>query len=502
MRALPDRKADSIGVKTRVLWAVIAGRRGCHEPKETTYGPPREAARTTPQAGTGEGSPCGVVAIGASAGGLEAFTRFLGQVPKDSGLAFVLIQHMDPSVPSRLSELLARVAPIPVVEATEGTRIEPDHAYVIPPGNNMIVRDCTLRLHEQMEHPGLYHSIDFFLRSLAEDVKERAAAVILSGTGTDGVDGARAVKVQQGLILVQDPETAKYDGMPKAVIAAGVEDYVLAPEAMPGQLIDYFRQSYNRREEIRQALQKDDAGLRNILSLVRIRTGRDFFGYKASSLTRRIERRMAVDRIETVDSYVRFLQEHPLEIDALVGDLLINVTSFFRDAEAFAALKNAIRELLQDRPEGSPVRAWIPGCSTGEEAYSVAMLLMECAEELGRHYDVQLFGTDLDAEAIAVARAGVYPPSIAQDVSQERLDKFFNTVESSYRIKKDLRERHIFAVHDLVLDPPYSRMDIVSVRNLLIYFDGRLQKQVLPRLHYALNGGGCCSWARPSRSES
>lgn len=441
-------------------------------------------------AGTDAGSSCGVVAIGASAGGLEAFSKFLGHVPKESGLAFILIQHMDPSGPSRLSELLAKIAPIPVAEATEGTRIEPDHAYVIPPGNNMIVRDRTLRLHEQLGHPGLYHSIDFFLRSLADDVKERAAAVILSGTGTDGVDGARAIKVQQGLILVQDPETAPYDGMPKAALAAGVEDYVLAPEAMPGQLIEYFRQSYDRREEIRQVLQKDDAGLKNILSLVRSRTGRDFFGYKASSLTRRIEGRMAVDQIETVDSYVRFLQEHPLEIDALVGDLLINVTSFFRDAEAFAALKNAIREMLQDKPEGSQIRAWSAGCSSGEEAYSLAMLLLECAEELGRQYEVQLFGTDLDGEAIAVARAGVYPASIAQDVSQERLDKFFNTVESSYRIKRDVRERHVFAVHDLVLDPPYSRMDLVSVRNVLIYFDGRLQKQVLPRLHYALNEGG------------
>jgi two-component system CheB/CheR fusion protein len=215
---------------------------------------------------------CAVVAVGASAGGLEAFSKFLGHVPKDSGLAFILIQHMDPSQPSQLSGLLAKIATIPVVEATDGTRIEPDHAYVIPPGNNMAVRHCTLRLREQMEHPGLYHSIDVFFRSLADDLKERAAAVILSGTGTDGVDGARAVKVQQGLIVVQDPQTAQFSGMPQAAIAAGVADYVLAPEAMPGQLIEYFRQSYDRREEIRKALQKDDASLKNILALVRART--------------------------------------------------------------------------------------------------------------------------------------------------------------------------------------------------------------------------------------
>lgn len=441
-------------------------------------------------ADAGEENSYGVVAVGASAGGLEAFSSFLSQVPKDSGLAFILIQHMDPSHPSQLSGLLGKKAPIPVVEATEGMAIEPDHAYVIPPGNNMAIRGRTLRLQEQMGHPGLYHSIDVFLRSLAEDVKELAAAVILSGTGTDGVEGARAVKVQQGLIVVQDPETAKYNGMPKAAIAAGVEDYVLAPEAMPGHLLEYFRQSYHKREEIRRALQKDDVGLRNILSLVQARTGRDFFGYKPSSLIRRIERRMAVDRIVTVDSYVRFLQEHPPEIDTLVGDLLINVTSFFRDAEAFVTLKNAMHELLKNRAEGSQVRAWIAGCSTGEEAYSIAMLMIECAEELAQHYDIRVFATDLDAEAIAVARAGVYPPSIAQDVSPERLDKFFSPVESSYQIRNTVRERIVFAVHDLVRDPPYSNMDIVSVRNLLIYFDSRLQRQILPHLHYALKEGG------------
>ena len=433
---------------------------------------------------------CGVVAVGASAGGLEALGSFLGHVPKTSGLAFILIQHMDPSQPSHLPELLGRTAPIPVVEAAEGTQIEPDHAYVIPPGIVMVIRGRTLRLQEQREHPGLYHSIDVFFRSLAEDVKDRAVAVVLSGAGTDGVDGARAIRAQQGLILVQDPETAKYDGMPRAALAAGVQDYVLAPEAMAEQLVEYFRQPYHRREEIRQALQKDDAGLRRILSLVRAKTKRDFSGYKAASLTRRIERRMAVDQIETVDSYIRFLQEHPAEVETLVKDLLITVTSFFRDPEAFAALKNALREMLQDKPEGSLVRAWIPGCSTGEEAYSIAILLIECAGELGRHYDIRVFGTDLNADAIAVARTGVYPQNIAPSVGPERLNKFFTTVDSSYRVKDSVRERLVFAVHDLVVDPPYSRMDLVSVRNLLIYFDSQLQKQVLPLLHYALHEGG------------
>jgi two-component system CheB/CheR fusion protein len=365
----------------------------------------------------------GVVAVGASAGGLEAFGSFLGHVPKDSGLAFILIQHMDPSQPSRLPELLGRTAPLPVVEAAEGTRIEPDHAYVIPRGIVMAIRDRTLRLQEQREHPGLYHSIDIFFRSLADDAGERAVAVILSGTGTDGVDGARAVKARQGLVVVQDPKTAKYDGMPRAALDAGVEDYVLAPEAMADQLIEYFRQSYDERGEIRKALQKDDTSLRRILSLVRAKTGRDFSGYKPTSITRRIERRMAVHQIGTVDLYIRFLQEHPVEVEALLKDLLITVTSFFRDAEAFAALKKALCEMLQAKPDGSLVRAWIPGCSTGEEAYSIAMLLMECAGELQRHYDIRVFGTDLNADAIAVARRGVYSASIAPDVGPERKRK-------------------------------------------------------------------------------
>ena len=460
-----------------------------HE-KERQDKQPVEHGRPAPPAHAGEESPYGVVALGTSAGGLEALSSFLGHVPKGSGLAFILIQHLDPSVPSRLSELLGKTALIPIHEAVEGTRIEADHAYVIPPGAVMAVRGRTLRLQEQKEHPGLYHSIDVFFRSLADDVGERAVAVILSGTGTDGVEGARAVKAQQGLVIVQDPQTAKYDGMPRAALDAGVEDYVLAPEAMPDQLIEYFGQSYNKRSEIRKALQRDDTSLRRILSLVRAKTGRDFSGYKPTSITRRIERRMAVDQIETVDSYIRFLQEHPVEVETLVKDLLITVTSFFRDAEAFAALKKALCEMLKAKPEGSPVRAWIPGCSTGEEAYSITMLLMECAAELERHYDVRVFGTDLNADAIAVARRGVYSASIAPDVGRERLDKFFNAVDSSYRIKEDIRERLVFAVHDLVLDPPYSRMDLVSVRNLLIYFDSQLQKQVLPLLHYALHEGG------------
>jgi len=431
-----------------------------------------------------------VAVLGASAGGLEAFTQFFHDLPQDSGVAFILVQHLDPSQPSRLTEILGSGVSIPVVEVTDGTRLQPDHVYVIPPGKTMTISNRTLRLEEQTKHPSVSHSIDIFFRSLAEDVKERAVAIILSGAGSDGTEGARAIKARQGLVIVQDPETAKYDSMPRAAVDAGVGDYILPPEAMVGKLIGYVRKSYQAREETRQALGKDDNRLRNILSMVRARTGRDFSGYKISSISRRLERRMAVNQVDTVEEYSRLLQEHPAEIEELVKDFLINVTSFFRDGEAFEALRGEIGRLLMDRPAGSLVRAWVPGCSTGEEAYSVAMLVIECAEKLKRHYDIQVFATDLDGDAISVARAGKYPSSIAQDVDKERLERFFSRADDSYQVKKNLREKLVFALHDLVMDPPYSRMDIVSVRNLLIYFDAELQKKVLQLMHYSVNEGG------------
>jgi two-component system CheB/CheR fusion protein len=431
-----------------------------------------------------------IVGIGASAGGLEAFTSFLQKVPVDSGMAFVLIQHLDPSQPSRLAELLGRVSIIPVQEVTEATRVERDHVYIIPPGRDMTIQDCTLRLRAQPDRPGLSHGIDIYFRSLAEYAKERAVAIILSGTGSDGTEGARAVKAGQGLVMVQDPESAKYDGMPRAAIAAGVADYILPPEEMPGRLIEYVRKSYLQREETRHALEKDDTSLRKILSLVRVRTGHDFSGYKVSSISRRIERRMTVNQIDTSSEYLRFLQENPSEIEDLIKDLLINVTSFFRDKEAFDALKKEIYEIFKQKPDGSTIRVWIPGCSTGEEAYSLAMLIVECAEMSKRYYNIQVFGTDLDTDTITFARAGIYPATIAEDVSGVRLEKFFNKRDALYQVKKDLREKLIFAVHDLVIDTPYSRMDIVSVRNLLIYFNTDLQKRIIPLLHYSLNEGG------------
>jgi two-component system CheB/CheR fusion protein len=431
-----------------------------------------------------------VVALGASAGGLEAFTQFLTALTHESGIAYVLVQHLDPSHPSSLVELLNRVSPIPIVEATEGMPVKPNHAYIIPPGKSLSIHNRTLSVVGDQEHPGITHSINHFFHSLAEDVKERAVGIILSGTGSDGSDGARTIKANDGLVIVQDPVTAKYDGMPKSAIEAGVADYILPPAAMASQLKDYLDQSFYKRERIRQALKKDDINMKSIFSLVKMRTGRDFSGYKISTITRRIEHQMAVNSIETLGNYLKFLRENPNEIEALMKNFLIQVTSFFRDKEAFESLKQKIGLMLKDKPEGTQLRAWVPGCSTGEEAYSIAIIIMECIQESGRRFDVQVFGTDLDAEAIAIARAGLYPTAIAKDVDPKRLDAFFNQAGSSYQIKKNIRENVIFAVHDVVTDPPYSRVDVISMRNLLIYFDSELQKKVLPMLHYALNEKG------------
>jgi len=431
-----------------------------------------------------------VVALGASAGGLEAFTQFLTALTHESGIAYVLVQHLDPSHPSSLVELLNRVSPIPIVEATEGMPVKPNHAYIIPPGKSLSIHNRTLSVVGDQEHPGITHSINHFFHSLAEDVKERAVGIILSGTGSDGSDGARAIKANDGLVIVQDPVTAKYDGMPKSAIEAGVADYILPPAAMASQLKDYLDQSFYKRERFRQALKKDDVNMKSIFSLVKMRTGRDFSGYKISTITRRIEHQMAVNSIETLGNYLKFLRENPNEIEALMKNFLIQVTSFFRDKEAFESLKQKIGLMLKDKPEGTQLRAWVPGCSTGEEAYSIAIIIMECIQESGRRFDVQVFGTDLDAEAIAIARAGLYPTAIAKDVDPKRLDAFFNQAGSSYQIKKNIRENVIFAVHDVVTDPPYSRVDVISMRNLLIYFDSELQKKVLPMLHYALNEKG------------
>ncbi len=434
-----------------------------------------------------------IVGLGASAGGLEAFSAFFSALPPNTGMAYVLVQHLDPTHTSSMVDLLKRYTRMPVVEATDTVEIEPDHVYMIPPNKAMTIADCTLRLEEQTEQPGIVHSIDMFFRSMAKDMKDKAICIILSGTGTDGTQGARAIKSALGLVMVQDPETARYDGMPRAAIAAGVADIVVPAEKMGEKLMDYYQQSYGRpAKKRRQEVEKATDSMQRIFTIVRSRTKHDFSGYKPSTIHRRIERRMSVNQIDNIEEYTRLLQESPHEVDSLVKDFLINVTSFFRDAEAYEILKVKIQELLERKVKENDLsfRVWVVGCSTGEEAYSIAIILHEMMDHMQKYVEWQVFATDLDPDAIEIARHGVYPESIKADISPELLKNYFNNKDGQYIISRDIREKVIFSVHDVTTDPPFSRIDLISARNLLIYLNSDMQKKILPFFYYSLNNGG------------
>ena len=436
------------------------------------------------------GSDFPIVGIGASAGGLEALEKFFGAMSSKAGMAFVIIQHLDPTHPSAMATLLKRHTDMPVTEAEE-QQVEMDHVYVMPPTKIMTLENGrVLRLRERVGQPE-FSLIDVFFRSLAEQLKERAVGIIMSGTGRDGTLGAKAIKAELGMVIVQEPESARYDGMPRAAIATGVADYIRAPQDMPASLIEYVRQSHGvAAAKRREMIEKQASDMQKIFSIIRLRTKRDFSGYKLSTLKRRIERRMSVNRIETLSEYARFLTDNPTETEALFKDLLINVTQFFRDPAAFEVLKKLLLERLSARKDGETVRAWTAGCSTGEESYSLAILLQECVEQLGKYVEVQVFGTDIDADAIATARAGIYPAAIAQDLSEDRVHRFFERTDSQLQIRKELREKLVFAVQDITNDPPFSRMDLISVRNVLIYLGAELQRRLIPVLHYALGREG------------
>ena len=446
-------------------------------------------AASDPNASDQAGFP--VVGIGASAGGLEALEQFFSAVPSRCGIAFVVIQHLDPTHPSAMATLLKRHTAMPVAEAEERP-LEPDHVYVMPPTKIISLSGRTLRLRERADQQAdLGLSIDVFFQSLAQELKEGAIGVILSGTGRDGTLGAKAIKSELGMVMVQDPLSARYDGMPRAAIAAGVADFVLAPHEMPPRLVEYARHSRGFQADTRvDAVEKEAGELQKIFSIIRMRTKRDFSGYKVSTLKRRIERRLSVNRLESLGEYARLLGDDPGEAEALFKDLLINVTSFFRDPAAFTVLKENLLSTLARKSDGDTVRAWTVGCASGEEAYSLAILLQECVDRLGKYIEVQIFGTDIDSDAIAVARAGIYPASIAQDLGEERMKRFFVHKDNQLQIRKEVREKLVFAVQDITADPPFSRMDLVSVRNVLIYLGPELQRRLIPVLHYALEGEG------------
>ncbi|MFO7540672.1 MAG: chemotaxis protein CheB [Chloroflexota bacterium] len=465
---------------------------------EPSLAPLENSAAIEPEAGDPPVADFPTVGIGASAGGLAAFEKFFAAMPSDSdpGMAFILVQHLSPDHKSLLAELVRRCTRMQVYEVEDGMRVQPNCAYIIPPNHDMAFLHGKLHLLEMGERRGARLPIDFFFRSLAKDQRERAICIVLSGTGSDGTLGLRAIKEAGGMVMAQTPDSTEFDGMPRSAIATGLVDYVLLPEEMPAQLMAYAAQAYGHKPRptlTPQPPQNKQNKLNKIFILLHAQTGHDFSQYKQNTVTRRIERRMAVQQIAELDDYIHYLQKNMAEAEALFQDLLIGVTQFFRDPEAFAALEaQALPQILAAKSRGDLVRVWVPGCSTGEEAYSIAILLQEQMEALKQRFKVQIFATDIDSRAIATARAGVYPASIAADVSPERLDRFFvhDAAKSVYRIQKNVRDMLIFSEHDLIQAPPFSRLDLISCRNLLIYMNGALQKKLIPLFHYALNPGG------------
>jgi two-component system CheB/CheR fusion protein len=433
-----------------------------------------------------------IVGMGASAGGLEAFERFFHNMPGDSGMAFILVPHLDPTHISLMPELVQKNSKMEVIQVKDGTKVTPNAVYIVPPNHDLAILNGTLQLFPPPKIPGPRMPIDYFLRSLVEDLGEKAICIILSGMGTDGTLGLRAVKGKLGMAMVQSPDSAKYNGMPRSAIETDLVDYILPPEKMPEQLISYAKHATKKvAPKLIKAEGKVLDALQKIFILLRIYTGHDFSSYKKNTIYRRIERRMKVHQIDKITTYVRLLQKNSVEVEVLFKELLIGVTNFFRDPEAFKALKEkALPKVLEDKSDDYAIRAWVPGCSSGEEAYSIAILFRECTEQLKRHVGIQIFATDIDKSAIDTARAGIYPASISSDVSPDRLKRFFMSEDNMYRIKKDIREMLVFAPQDIIKDTPFTKLDLVCCRNLLIYLEAELQKKLLPLFHYSLRPGG------------
>lgn len=437
-----------------------------------------------------------IVGIGASAGGLAAFEAFFSGMPAniDPGMAFVLVQHLAPDHKSILTDLIRRYTTMQVFEVEDGMVVQINCTYIIPPNCDMAFLNGKLHLLEPTAPRGQRLPIDFFFRSLAQDQRERAIGIVLSGTGSDGSLGVRAIKGEGGMIMVQNPESTEFDGMPRSAIATGLVDYELPAAEMPAKLIAYVAHAFGSLPRSgNDHTPKSESALKKIFILLRAQTGHDFSQYKPSTIHRRIERRMAVHQIEVIDNYVKYLQQTPSEVESLFRDLLIGVTNFFRDPEAFQALEElVIPKLFNDKPAGSTIRVWSTGCSTGEEAYSIAILLQERIEALKQSYVVQVFATDIDSSAIAIARAGLYPASIAADLTPERLARFFSVEAdgSAYRIHKGIRDMLVFSEQDVIKDPPFSKLDLISCRNLLIYMSAELQRKLIPLFHFALKPQG------------
>jgi two-component system CheB/CheR fusion protein len=431
-----------------------------------------------------------IIGIGASAGGLEALEAFLSHMPKESGMAVVIISHTDPERATMLPDILKRKSKIPVSLIEDGNRPEQNRAYLPPSDKDLMMKDGAFHLEARQRRDGLHMPIDLFLRSLAEDCGERAGCVILSGTGTDGTQGLRLIKEKAGVAVSQKPDSARHPGMPQSAIDTGLVDFILAPGEMPKKLIQYFEHPGRIKAEDKAA-EPPSRELQKILTFLANRTHHDFSLYKKSTLVRRIERRMSVTGSQNGSEYISHLHRNPREVESLFEDLLIGVTNFFRDPEVFSFLrKEVLPDMIGRSPQGGPLRVWIAGCSTGEEAYSVAMIVREALEEAQSNRQMQVFATDLDRKAIEKARRGTYIENIAGDVNPERLERFFIREDHHYRLKSEIRESIVFAVQNLLSDPPFSSLDLLVCRNLLIYLEAKAQQKLLPLFHYTLKKDG------------
>lgn len=459
--------------------------------------PPAPSANTQKTAAAppsqAESPPFPIVGLGASAGGLEALEQFLRHVPEDSGMAFVVVQHLDPTHKAMLAELLQRTTDMKVFQVQDRMKVKPNCAYVIPPNKDMSILHGVLHLFAPTTPRGMRLPIDYFLRSLAVDRREQSVGVILSGMGSDGTLGLKAIREKAGVTLVQEPSSAKFDSMPRSAIDAGLADLVAPAEELPGKIIAYLHSARAIVKSEHSLEEKEQSDLEKVVILLRAKTGHDFSMYKKNTVYRRIERRMGIHQIDRIAAYVRYLQENPQEVELLFKELLIGVTSFFRDPAAWEQLREeVIPTLLASHSSGRVLRAWSTGCSTGEEAYSLAMVFKEAlAHTMPKAgFTLQIFATDLDRDAIDKARLGIYPANIAADVSAERLERFFIHAESSYRIGAEIREMVTFAPQNVIMDPPFTKLDILICRNLLIYLTPELQKRLLLLFHYSLNPGG------------
>jgi chemotaxis methyl-accepting protein methylase/PAS domain-containing protein len=452
----------------------------------------RVARKTSPAASSAIYS-FPIVGIGTSAGGLEALEHFLTHVPKNSGMAFVIVQHLDPTRKGIMPELLQRATVMRIIQVKDRTTVQPNWVYVIPPNKDMSILHGVLHLLDPASPRGLRLPIDFFLRSLAQDRQEHSIGVILSGMGSDGTLGLRAIKEKGGVVLVQEPATAKFDGMPRSAIDSGMVDIVAPVDELPERILAYLRRTPLVHTSEPAIGDKTQSALEKIIILLRTHTGHDFSHYKKNTFNRRIERRMGIHQIDKLAGYVRYLQENSQELNLLFKELLIGVTSFFRDSACWEELrKKILPALIASRPNGHVLRAWVPGCSTGEEAFSLAMAFKEVMEnsKSRKKITMQVFATDLDKDAIDKARQGIYPENICADVLPKQMSRFFKKDEHGCRVNSEIREMVIFAPQSLIMDPPFTKLDILTCRNLMIYLAPEMQKKLIPLFHYALTPGG------------